>query len=382
MRSLSDTISRLGRLRAMGSAAGRTEHATHLEPLAPPATNPGALDGFVHVPAGLTPGAALVVVLHGCTQTAAGYDEAAGWSQLADQHGFVVLFPQQTRSNNGNLCFNWFSPEDTRRDGGEAASIHAMVRAVATTHPIDPARIFVTGLSAGGAMAAVMLATYPEVFAAGAVVAGLPFGSAAGVPEAFDRMRGHNVPSGDILAAAVRAASPHAGPWPRLQVWHGSTDNTVSPANAAGLIEQWRGIHGLAHQPDRADRIDGYPRRTWLGADGAPVIEDYSITGMGHGTPLSPGDAEGIGASAPYMLDVGISSTHHIARFFGILDAVADRAAAPHNVPAIRPRPAAAPEPAPAARPTSRPTSAPTSRPASGPGRVIEDALRAAGLMR
>ncbi|TIL83807.1 MAG: PHB depolymerase family esterase, partial [Mesorhizobium sp.] len=112
--------------------------------------------------------APLVVVLHGCTQTAAGYDDGSGWSQLADQEGFTLLFPEQQRANNPNLCFNWFVPGDTKRNGGEALSIRQMIGAVVVEYGLDRKRIFITGLSAGGAMTSVMLACYPEVFAGGA----------------------------------------------------------------------------------------------------------------------------------------------------------------------------------------------------------------------
>src|SRR4029079_7919101 len=140
-----------------------------------------------------------------------GYDHGAGWSAAAERHGFAVLFPEQQRSNNPNLCFNWFQPQDARRGGGEALSIRQMVNALQVRHAIDRGRVFVSGLSAGGAMAAVMLATYPDVFAGGVVIAGLPFGTAHTVPEAFDRMRGHGEFSADALANLVRSASKHAG---------------------------------------------------------------------------------------------------------------------------------------------------------------------------
>ena len=119
-----------------------------------------------------------------------------------------MLFPEQQRANNANLCFNWFVPEDIRRDSGEALSIRQMIEATVVAHGIDRRRIFVTGLSAGGAMASVMLATYPEIFAGGAIIAGLPYGSAATIPEAFDRMRGHGGPVGPGAAGAACAAPP------------------------------------------------------------------------------------------------------------------------------------------------------------------------------
>ena len=101
----------------------------------------------------------MVVVLHGCGQTAAGYDLGAGWSTLAKHYGFALLMPEQQSSNNANGCFNWFNPEDTARDSGEACSIRQMIARMAGDAGIDARRIFVTGLSAGGAMTSVMLAT-------------------------------------------------------------------------------------------------------------------------------------------------------------------------------------------------------------------------------
>ena len=136
-------------------------------------SNPGRLRMFKYVPA--QPERALVVVLHGCTQNAEVYDFGAGWSTLADRYGFVLLMPQQEPSNNPNKCFNWFLSRHIERDRGEVLSIRQMVEAMIRDHYIDPRRIFVTGLSAGGAMTAVLLATYPELFAGGAVIAGLPY---------------------------------------------------------------------------------------------------------------------------------------------------------------------------------------------------------------
>jgi poly(hydroxyalkanoate) depolymerase family esterase len=141
---------------------------------------------FKYVPA--QPEPALVVVLHGCTQTAANYDLGAGWSTLADRYGFVLLLPQQQASNNLNSCFNWFLADDIERGKGEARSIRQMVETMILDHGIDRGRVFVTGLSAGGAMTSVMLATYPDMFAAGAVIAGLPYRTATNVKEAFESM--------------------------------------------------------------------------------------------------------------------------------------------------------------------------------------------------
>ena len=361
------------------SLAGSVPNASpgRLTPVAEAGPNPGQLLAFSHVPDNLLPGAPLVVVLHGCTQDAAGYDRCSGWSDLADEQGFALLFAEQQRANNANLCFNWFRPGDARRDRGEAASIRRMVAAMIDRHRLDPCRIFVTGLSAGGAMAAVMLATYPDVFAGGAVIAGLPFGTANSVPEALDRMRGNGMPAAtDLVDLATAASRGDGGPHPSLSVWHGTADATVSSANADALIAQWAGLHGLASSPDRIELVEGQRRSVWHDAGGASVIERFDIAGLGHGTPLKTGGDGALGTAGPHMLEAGINSTRLIAEFWGI--------ARPHRSSAVRPPEAnearlkAAPS-ALRARPRLRGA---TSAPAGGVAAVIDRALRTAGLLR
>ena len=332
--------------------------------------NPGNLRARCYVPPGLEGPAPLVVVLHGCTQDAAVYDHGSGWSTLADRHGFILLFPEQQRSNNPMLCFNWFSTNDTQRGMGEAASIRSMIEAMRKVHPVDPERTFVTGLSAGGAMASAMLATYPDIFAAGAIIAGVAYGCAADVSQAFDCMGGRARSDARDLAGHVRRASPHKGPWPRVQVWQGGSDPMVVPSNADAIVLQWAHLHDVGPRPDRADTVEGYPRRAWLGPDGEPLIEQYSITGMGHGIPIGSG-TDDVGEAGAHMLDVGLSSTARIAGFFGIApeDEAGPRLAAAAALPAPTPR-------------RSRPAAAPRPEAVGGVQQVIEDALRKAGLMR
>ena len=374
MRGLGNTIARLSKLRRAADAHMKAAGDGHLREMDGFGSNPGGLRALLHIPTNLTPGAPLVVALHGCTQTAAGYDRGAGWSALADREGFAVLFPEQRRANNHNLCFNWYSPSDARRGRGEALSIKQMIAKAVETHGLDPSRVHVTGLSAGGAMASVMLATYPELFAGGAIVAGLPFGDADSVSEALTRMRGQGGAGHGELAGLVARASKHKGPWPRISVWHGTNDATVVPANADAIVAQWRPLHGVHEAPDKMEAVNGHSRKVWTDADGREVIEHYAINGMGHGTPVRTLDA----GAGPYALAVGLSSTERTAQFWGLAGAEGKALARPAAVQAQ-------PRPRHAAKPAARRPIAAVKRPSDakeGVARVIEDALRAAGLMR
>ncbi len=255
-------------------------------------SNPGGLRMFSFAPDNLQPAPGLVVVLHGCGQTAAAYG-----------------------------CFNWFNPEDTTRGSGEACSIRQMIARAVDDIGIDRNRIFVTGLSAGGAMTSVMLATYPEIFAGGAIIAGLPFGVATNVREALSGMFQSPPRPSSELGDLVRSASSHKGPWPKLSVWHGSADRTVNPANADEIVKQWLDVHQLPAAPMSEGEVDGYPRQVWWNADGETMVESYTITDMAHGTPLGIGDNDKkYGAQGAFLIEAGISSSYRIANFFGLTE--------------------------------------------------------------
>jgi poly(hydroxyalkanoate) depolymerase family esterase len=363
--------------------AQRSATVDRLSDWTAPFHNPGNLACRFYVPEGLTGPAPLIVVLHGCTQDAAVYDHGSGWSRLADRHGFILLFPEQRRANNSMLCFNWFEAADTTRGQGEAASIRAMIDAVGAVHAIDRGRVFVTGLSAGGAMASVMLATYPEVFAGGAIIAGVAYGCATSVAEAFSCMGGNGAAQGAGLGARVRAASPHAGPWPRVQVWQGSADRTVVSSNADAIVRQWLELHRLPERPSRTETVAGHALRVWSGADGQALVEQYDIAGMAHGIPLDPGTGAGqSGQAGAHMLDVGLSSTDRIAEFFGVANGAAPMVGS-SEVTKVQ---VAAKQIAPKqvfpkqVKAKKRASAAPAA--AHGVQKIIEDALKAAGLMR
>ena len=284
-------------------------------------SNPGGLRMFTFAPDNLQPAPGLVVVLHGCGQSAAAYDLGAGWSTLAKHYGFALLMPQQQPFNNANGCFNWFNREDTARDSGEACSIRQMIARAVDDIGIDRERIFVTGLSAGGAMTSVMLATYPEIFAGGAVIAGLPFGVASNMREALSGMFQSPAHPASELGDLVRNASNHKGPWPKLSVWHGSADRTVNPANANEIVKQWLDVHQLPPAPMSEGTVNGHPRQVWWNAEGETIIESYTITDMAHGTPLGIGDNDRrYGTEGAFLIEAGISSSYQIANFFGLTE--------------------------------------------------------------
>lgn len=282
-------------------------------------SNPGNLRMFRYVPQGLPNGRPVVVALHGCTQDASTYAVNTGWMQLADTYRFAVVFPQQRSANNSSSCFNFFEPADSRRDSGEALSIKQMVDR--TKQDNGSASAYVSGLSAGGAMTAVMLATYPEVFSGGGTIAGLPYGCANSASTAYTCMSPGVDKSPLRWGDKVRAAYSYSGPRPKVAIWQGTADTTVKPMNATELMEQFTNVNGTDQTPDITDTVGGYPHRVYGG-----TVETYEITGMGHGQPVDPGTGPTqCGTAGAYILDVNICSPYYLVRFWGIDDSTSPR---------------------------------------------------------
>jgi feruloyl esterase len=281
--------------------------------------NPGGLRMFVRWPSARA--APLVVVLHGCGQSAEAYARGAGWIALAERFGFALVCPQQKVANNLGRCFNWFQRRDAARGRGEAASIRAMVDHALAEPRLDRRRVFITGLSAGGAMTAVMLAAYPEVFAGGAIIAGMPCGAAENLSEGLAAMaQGADRPAKD-WAARARAAGGGDGPWPRVSIWQGEADSVVNPANARELVKQWTRMHGLGEAAPSVEVGEGFRRRVWRDRQGRALVESVSLPGLGHGAPVAATGPEGLGEAGPFLIEAGVSSSLHIARFWGLADA-------------------------------------------------------------
>jgi len=278
-------------------------------------TNPGALTMYKYVPSGMPSSAPVVVLLHGCSQSAASYDDESGWVKFADQYKFYLVFAQQSSWNNSGKCFNWFKSGDFTRGQGEALSIKQMVDKIKSSHSVDANRVYVSGLSGGGAMTAVMLAAYPDVFAGGAINAGVAYKCATTSTAGFSCMSGsvNKTPQqwGDLARSGY---SGYSGRKPLVAIFQGSSDGTVKPANMTELMEQWTNYHGISQTPTSSDTIGGYPRNIYGGK-----VMTVSITGMGHGTAIDPGTgASQCGVSASYMLDVNLCSTYYAAKFWGL----------------------------------------------------------------
>jgi poly(hydroxyalkanoate) depolymerase family esterase len=291
---------------------------------------------LVHPPAGVQPQTAvpLVCMLHGCTQDGASFAAGTMMNSAADRHGFMAVYPQQERGDNPQGCWNWFLPEHQARDAGEPAAIAAIVRElIGTTSQwtIDARRVFVAGLSAGGAMAAILAAVYPDLFAAVGVHSGLSYGSAASLGAASTAMaRGGEDPIGH--GRAVHAAmGDRARPVPSIVV-HGGADRTVAPVNADQVLQQSMTVNRLA-APETCDldfahpattsrgQVDGghaYTRSQWTDRRGALMHELLKVDGLGHAW---SGGAPG----GSYTDPRGPDATEAIWRFFA--QASADRRA-------------------------------------------------------
>lgn len=286
--------------------------------------NPGNLDGYYYAPEGLPEGAPLVVVLHGCVQDAAEIARLSGWNRLADAYGFAVLYPQQKRINNLNNCFNWFVPEDISKGSGEARSIREMMSYVTGKLALNSAGAYITGISAGGAMAAVMLAAYPEDFRAGAVMSGIPYAAAADMATGFQAMKGAiTLPAGEWEARVRRQNEGFTGSYPTLAIFHGVDDPVVNIINANELAKQWAALYDIDPEaPAEVELVDGneqVKKMVYRDSAGATVLLRYDFDGLGHAIAVDPGEGalQG-GAEGQFARDVDFYSSYWAARFFGL----------------------------------------------------------------
>lgn len=280
-------------------------------------TNPGRLTMKLYVPPRLAKSAPLVVVLHGCQQTPESFDAAAGFGKLARERRFALLYPQQRRSNNSNLCFNWFRPSAVAHDRGEAMSIRQMIEFSCKQHALDRSRIYVVGLSAGGAMAGSLAFSYPHLFAGVAIVAGLPASSARDVRSAISVMQ-----SGPKAIANGRDLV-HADPitptnrLPAVSVWQGSDDRTVNPVNADACVIQWLDAHDLRLEDGVTALKPWGTVRRWKKA-GQPLVSQYSIRDLGHALPVRRSKSTPERSTDRYVVNSEVSAPLELMRLWDL----------------------------------------------------------------
>ncbi|WP_225839834.1 PHB depolymerase family esterase [Streptomyces sp. NK08204] len=295
-------------------------HAASLQQITGFGSNPGNLQMFAYTPGNLPSGAPLVIALHGCTQSASDYYSHSGWPKYADMYGFALVFPQTTSSNNANSCFNWFQSADYTRDQGEALSVKQMVDYAESHYGSDRRRVYVTGLSAGGAMTSVMLADYPDVFAGGAIDSGIPAGCATDLPSGLTCQNSAVNKTPQQWGDAVRRASGGwGGPWPRVAIWQGTGDSTVDPANATEERDQWTNVWGIGQTPSSTTTLTGgTTQAVYNDADGRPAVETFTVSGMAHGLAVDPGSGtDQCGSTGTYYLTY-ICSSYWTAKFWGL----------------------------------------------------------------
>jgi len=226
--------------------------------------------------------APLVVALHGCTQTASDFAAGTRFDSVAERAGAFVVYPEQSVRANPNRCWNWFLTDHQQRDAGEPAQIISLVRDLIARHPIDRSRVFVTGLSAGGALAAILAEQAPDVFAAVGIVAGVALHASHDVPSAFAAMRG-NVAATDLATSAnglVRAGSDYERV--RIAIWAGGRDRVVVPLNAVVLTEQFRDLLGVEDRLGETESRGDAEIARFRDSHGRVRIERWEIPAMGH----------------------------------------------------------------------------------------------------
>jgi len=237
----------------------------------------------------------LIIMLHGCTQNPDDFAVGTGMNRLAEEHGFIVAYPRQPMSANQSACWNWFNLTDQMRDAGEPSIIAGITRTIMAEFDIDAERVYVAGLSAGGAMAAIMSATYPELYAATGIHSGLAYGSATDLVSAFAAMRGASSPAAPVQRPVQRKSYlKGANGRVRTIVFHGAFDQKVHPSNAEMILAEARaGLSDPAQETQHDGSAGGraYTRTVITDASGVPHVEHWAIEGLGHA--WSGGSPEG-----------------------------------------------------------------------------------------
>ena len=292
--------------------------------------NPGNLKMFVYIPGKVTGSAPapLVVVLHGCYQTASKVALQTGWNKLSDSLGFIVLYPQQKVANNPSRCFSWYRSADTDKDRGENLSVKNMIIHLKSKYTIDGKNVFITGLSAGAAMSVALMATYPELFRCGAIFAGAPYQSATSITSGMFTMLGWRGKSAEDWAEYVKKQNPsYTGTYPKMIIYQGENDRLVRPRNAENLVKQWAYL--LHANTEKADTLIDFTgnkditRFSYKDSSGQEAVALYSVASLGHALMIHPGGCPNEGGRLQsFTVDKNYHSTYWTAVDFGLTTAL------------------------------------------------------------
>lgn len=250
----------------------------------------------------------LIVLLHGCVQQGERLAEQSGLMALAQKKKFSLLIPQQSQNNNIKGCFNWFSTQDIDKNQGESLSIKNMINTVNAKQEFS--NIYIIGLSAGGAMASSMVVNYPELFTAGAIVAGLPYPCADNLITAIACMRSGPSQTAEQLTTLVKQLNTVQPKWPALSIFTGTNDAVVNPKNSQQLAIHWAQLTESTPRPN-ISKHQGYQVSQWHGKNKDINVEFIEIENMGHGISVAPEQIDG-GSEAPFVLSTPISTIKYL----------------------------------------------------------------------
>lgn len=304
-----------GLLHAISVRASSLQEITDFGP------NPGDLRMFVAMPPDLPGRSPLVVLAHGCLQTAQDIADMSGWVELAMTHRFALMLPQTSKDNDSFAgCFRTWEPAHQQRGAGEPLSVAKMIEWMITHHAIDRHRIFMTGLSSGGQLTNVMLATYPELFAAGAPQSSFPYKCATSFQQVAPCCLGKVTHSSKEWGDLARSAyAGYQGRRPRVSIWHGSADPLLLIANLDTQMEQWTDVLGVDDVADDVVSEGRLSRWQYTDASGRVRVETNTIRGMGHAVAIDPSaQPQPCGKLRPYAEDVRVCAAARIAQWFGI----------------------------------------------------------------
>lgn len=281
------------------------------------ANQAGSRDYKLYVPSGYHgQPLPLIVMLHGCTQNPDDFAAGTGMNLLAQEQPCLVLYPAQSGCANSSQCWNWFKPSDQHRDGGEPAIIAGMTRQIINEYHLDEGRVYVAGLSAGGAMATTMAMLYPDIYAAVGVHSGLAHGVAQDIPSALAAMQGGTSPLAGLNKQANAQPTSSTGPKIPAIIFHGDRDTTVHPSNGDRVVAQYLPVGRVTNSKIKAERRAGkvpngrsYTCTIHSDGTGQPVLEQWSIHGAAHA--WAGGTARG-----SYTDPQGPDASREMLRFF------------------------------------------------------------------